>query len=79
MYNAKNFTDVFAFGSPKMYKQFIGYWAFLDNFSRANAYVHPEQSLEWYHQALSIPYECITTTVLPLTDEGEYKLRQRVI
>jgi hypothetical protein len=77
MYNAKNFGDNFLFGSPKMYKRFVEYWEFLDNFAEANAFIHPEESLELYFQIDEIPYECISTWIVPLSDSEEYKVRNR--
>jgi len=77
MYNAKNFADNFLFGTPTMYEQFVGYWDFLDNFSAAEAFIHPEESLELYFQINQIPYECIDVVVQPTWDKGEYKGRWR--
>jgi hypothetical protein len=78
MYNAKNFADNFLFGTPEMYEQFVGYWDFLDNFSAAEAFIHPEESLELYFQINQIPYECISVIVQPTWDKGEYKGRWRM-
>jgi hypothetical protein len=77
IYNAKNFADNFLFGTPDMYEQFVGYWDFLDNFSAAEAFIHPEESLELYFQINQIPYECVSATVQPTWDKGEYKGRWR--
>ena len=77
MYNAKNFADNFLFGTPEMYAKFVGYWDFLDTFSAAEAFIHPEESLELYFQINQIPYECVSTVVQPTWDKGEYKGRWR--
>lgn len=77
MYNAKNFADNFLFGSPAMYEQFVGYWDFLDNFSAAEAFIHPEESLELYFQIAQIPYESVPVIVQPTWDKGEYRGRWR--
>ena len=77
MYNANNFADNFLFGTPSMYERFVGYWDFLDNFSRAEAFIHPEESLELYFQIEEIPYECIPVRVQPQWDKGEYRGRWR--
>ena len=77
MYNAKNFGDNFLYGSPKMYKRFVDYWEFLDNFGAAEAFIHPEESLELYFQIEEIPYECIPVWIAPYSDADEYKVRNR--
>lgn len=77
MYNAKNFADNFLFGTPEMYERFVGYWDFLDNYSAAGAFIHPEESLELYFNAVGIPYECVDVVVQPTWDKGEYKGRWR--
>lgn len=77
MYNAKNFADNFLFGTPEMYKRFVGFWEFLDNFSIADTFIHPEESLELYFQIDGIPYECIPVWVSPYSDADEYKVRDR--
>lgn len=77
MYNAKNFADNFLFGTPEMYEKFVGYWDFLDNFSAAKAFIHPEESLELYFQIAQIPYESVPVIVQPTWDKGEYQGRWR--
>ncbi|WP_396189350.1 hypothetical protein [Flavobacterium sp.] len=77
MYNAKNFADNFLFGSPAMYEKFVGYWDFLDNFSAAEAFIHPEESLELYFNIAQIPYESVPVIVQPTWDKGEYQGRWR--
>jgi len=77
IYNAKNFADNFLFGTQELYERFVGYWDFLDNFSKAEAFIHPEESLELYFQIEEIPYECIPVHVQPHWDKGEYKGRWR--
>ena len=77
MYNAKNFADNFLFGTKEMYKRFVGFWDFVDNYSEAGAFVHPEESLELYFQFDEIPYECIPVWVSPYSAPDEYKVRPR--
>jgi hypothetical protein len=77
IYSAKNLADSFLFCVPEMYKHIVGYWDFLDNFSEAEAFIHPEESLELYFQIQQIPYERIPVIVQPQWDKGEYKGRWR--
>jgi hypothetical protein len=77
IYNARNFADNFLFGTPEMYKKYVGYWEFMDNFAIANAFIHPEESLELYFQIEEIDYECIPVWVAPWSDPDEYKVRNR--
>lgn len=77
IYNAQNFADNFLFGTPEMYKKFVGFWDFLDNFAIADAFIHPEESLELYFQIEGIDYECIPVWVAPYSDKDEYKVRPR--
>lgn len=77
IYNANNFGDNFLFGTPKMYWEFVNYWNYLGHLSATQEFIHPEESLRKFFEVTGVPYECISTVVVPAWDPGEYKGRPR--
>lgn len=71
------FTDSFLFGSPEMYKKFVGYWDALDYYVRTQEPIHPENSLRDYFNRAGIEYEVIEAFVHPERDMNEYSVRTR--
>lgn len=69
------FTDSFLFGSPEMYKKFVGYWPALDYYVQTQEPVHPENSLRDYFIRENIDCEVIEAYVHPVRDQSEYSVR----